>query len=231
MNATATAPPSKRRKIKNQGVSGKRTVAVSPTEQPSCPEYHDDPEVLLMLRVQKDDASAFSELLRRNWSYVFGRCYRRLRDRQDAEDLAQEVFLRIYRGRKAYEPRAKFSTWLFHITQNLLRNTLRSRRRHPCIHLDTLACSPFLVDRLVRDRGESPSRPIERAEVAKIVRAAVSHLGYRQRKAVELQQFHNSTYEQVAAKLDMSPQAAKSLLYRARNQLRASLTSLRDDGS
>ena len=79
------------------------------------------------------------------------------------------------------------------------------------------------------DHGESPSRPVERAEVANIVRTAVSHLACRQRKAVELQQFQNSTYEQVAAKMDMSPKAAKSLLYRARNQLRRSLTALMDE--
>jgi RNA polymerase sigma-70 factor (ECF subfamily) len=212
MNATARARPSNQRS----------TIKT---------KYHDDPEVILMLRVQKDDATAFAELLRRNWSYVFGRCYRRLRDRQDAEDLAQEVFLRVYRGRKSYQPRAKFSTWLYHITQNLLRNTIRSRRRHPCVHLDSLACSPLLVNHLFRNPCESPSQPIERAEVAKIVRNAVSHLAHRQRRAVELQQFHNSSYEQVAAKMDMSPKAAKSLLYRARNQLRASLTSLKDEES
>ncbi|HLJ96828.1 MAG TPA: RNA polymerase sigma factor [Gemmataceae bacterium] len=212
MNATAAIRPRQRKSVlKNQ-------------------KYSDDPEVILMLRVKKDDPGAFAELLRRNWSYVFGRCYRRLRDREDAEDLAQEVFLRVYRGRKTYEPRAKFSTWLFHITQNLLRNTIRSRRRRPCLRLDALACSPFLAEHLFRDDGESPTRPIERAELAKIVRTALSHLAHRQRTAVELQQFHNSTYEQVAAQMDMSPKAAKSLLYRARNQLRASLTSFMNEG-
>jgi RNA polymerase sigma-70 factor (ECF subfamily) len=210
------------------------TASARPHKQPAKSEvqkYQDDPEVALMLRVQKDDPAAFAELLERKWSYVFGRCYRRLRDRQDAEDLAQEVFLRVYRGRKAYQPRAKFSTWLFHITQNLLRNTIRSRRRHPCLRLDSLSCSPFLIERLFPDHSESPSRPIERAEVARIVRTAVSHLGSRQRTAVELQQFHNSTYEQVAAQMDMSPKAAKSLLYRARNQLRASLMPFMEDES
>src|SRR5438105_14664309 len=171
MNASATTQPSKRKSIVKK-------------------KYCDDPEVVLMLRVKKDDPGAYAELLRRNWSYVFGRCYRRLRDREDAEDLAQEVFLRVYRSRKAYQPRAKFSTWLFHITQNLLRNTLRSRRRRPCMRLDSLACSPVLVEHLFRDKGEAPTRPIERAEVAKIVRTAVSHLAHRQRTAVELQQFH-----------------------------------------
>jgi RNA polymerase sigma-70 factor (ECF subfamily) len=213
MNATASAKSSNGHAIiKNQ-------------------KYYDDPEVILMLRVQQDDPGAFTELLRRNWSYVFGRCYRRLRDREDAEDLAQEVFLRVYRSRKGYQPRAKFSTWLFHITQNLLRNTIRSRRRRPCLRLDALACSPILVEHLCPHHDDSPTRPIERAEVAKIVRTAVSHLAYRQRRAVELQQFQNSTYEQVAAKMDMTPKAAKSLLYRARNQLRVSLTALMDEGS
>src|SRR5258708_3399320 len=110
------------------------------------PKYYADPDVALMLRVKQDDPAAFAELLRRNWAYVFGRCYRRLRDREDAEDLAQEVFLRVYRGRKTYEPRAKFSTWLFHITQNLLRNTIRSRRRRPRPRLASLAGSPILVE-------------------------------------------------------------------------------------
>ena len=103
------------------------------------------------------------------------------------------------------------------------------RRRRPCLRLDSLACSPVLIEHLFPDHDDSPTRPIERAEVAKIVRTAVSHLACRQRRAVELQQFQNSTYEQVAAKMDMTPKAAKSLLYRARNQLRASLTALMDE--
>src|SRR5207302_9963288 len=137
MSATATARPSNRKStIKNQ-------------------KYYDDPEVILMLRVKQDDPGAFTELLRRNWSYVFGRCYRRLRDREDAEDLAQEVFLRVYRGRKSYEPRAKFSTWLFHITQNRLRNPTRSRRRRPRLRRDTLARPPCSSDPRPRDRVQS----------------------------------------------------------------------------
>ena len=71
--------------------------------------------------------------------------------------------------------------------------------------------------------GEEPSRPVERAEVAVVVRAAVSNLGGRQRTAVELHQFEDRTYTEVAARMDMSPEAAKSLLYRARNQLRETL--------
>src|SRR5262249_46242573 len=99
----------------------------------------DDPDVALMLRVRRDDGGAFAELLARYGPRIFGHFFRGLGDRQEAEDLTQEVFLRIYRSRKRYQPRARFATWLFHITQNVARNALRSRRRHPCVHLEVLS--------------------------------------------------------------------------------------------
>jgi RNA polymerase sigma-70 factor (ECF subfamily) len=186
----------------------------------------DDPQVGLMLRVQRDEPGAFAEMLKHFSPLVFGRFYRQLNDRQEAEDLTQEVFLRLYRHRKRYRPCARFATWLFHITQNVARNALRSRRRHPCVRLSSLGSdgddgggSTFLSCRY-----ESPSQPLERRELAGVVRAAVSGLGRRQRTALELHQFHDFTYAEVARELDMTPKAAKSLLYRARNQLRLHLT-------
>jgi RNA polymerase sigma-70 factor (ECF subfamily) len=185
-----------------------------------------DPEVDLMLRVQRDDDGAFGELIDRYWTRIFGSFYRRLGDRQEAEDLAQEVFLRLYRHRKRYQARAKFATWLYHISQNVARNALRSRRRHPLVRLPS-AGGPSgegpLAEGAWPMREEPPSRPMERAELACLVREAVSHLGGRQRAALELHQFQERTYAEVAEELDMSPKAAKSLLYRARNQLRHSL--------
>src|SRR6187397_331 len=79
----------------------------------------DDPEVRLMLRVQRDEPGAFEELAERYWTRIFGRFCRQLNDRQEAEDLAQEVFLRLYRSRKRYLPTARFATWLYHISQNV----------------------------------------------------------------------------------------------------------------
>ena len=179
-----------------------------------------------MLRVQRDDAAAFSELLERYWRQVFGRFYRRLGDRQEAEDLAQDVFLRLYRYRKRYQPRAKFATWLFHIAQNVLRNALRTRRRHACMRFGIPPDLPPEL-RLAEGPGDlpadSPSRPLERAEVAGLVRLAVSSLADRQRTAMELYQFQDRSCAQIAAAMDMTPKAAKSLLYRARHQLRSSL--------
>jgi RNA polymerase sigma-70 factor (ECF subfamily) len=186
----------------------------------------EDPEVGLMLRVQRDEPGAFAELVEAYWARVFGRFVRWLGDRQEAEDLAQDVFLRLYRARKRYQPRAKFATWLFHITKNVARNALRSRRRRSCVRLGAVlaASQESDLERVLADGDDSPSRPLERSELARLVRTAVSGLGGRQRTALELYQFRDFSYAEIAAEMDMSPKAAKSLLYRARNQLRANLT-------
>ena len=187
----------------------------------------EDPEVGLMQRVQAGDGAAFAELRESYAGRVFGFFYRQLRDRGEAEDLTQEVFLRLFRSRVRYQPRARFATWIFHITQNVLRNALRSRRRRPCVHLDMEApAGRSLMEGRLPDRADTPSRPLERSELAGQVRAAVAELAGRQRTAVELHQFHDRTYAEVAQELEMSPKAAKSLLYRARNQLREALTPL-----
>jgi RNA polymerase sigma-70 factor (ECF subfamily) len=187
----------------------------------------DDPEVVLMLRVADGDEAAFSELTRRYTPRVFGHFCRQLGDRIEAEDLTQEVFLRLYRSRLRYRPKASFNTWVFHIAQNVLRNALRTRRRRPCVRLELApgADEERLLETMLSDRGESPSWPLERTELAGAVRAAVAELATRQRTAVELHQFEDRTYAEVAAELDMTPKAAKSLLYRARNQLRDRLTA------
>jgi RNA polymerase sigma-70 factor (ECF subfamily) len=191
-------------------------------------KYLDDPDVLLMLRVQDGDDSAFAALVERYHARIFGSFVRQLGDRQDAEDLTQEVFLRLYRSRARYRPCAGFGTWVYHIAQNVARNALRSRRRHPALRLGQLTenADDSSLDTLLADRGDGPTRPIERSELIGVVRAAVSSLADRQRVALELHQFHDRSYAQVAEELDMTPKAAKSLLYRARNQLRETLGSL-----
>jgi RNA polymerase sigma-70 factor (ECF subfamily) len=176
----------------------------------------------LMLRVQADDPGAFAELVRRYWAPVFGRFYRQMRDRQEAEDLAQDVFLRLYRSRKRYRPEARFTTLLFRIAQNVARNAVRTRRRKPCTPVGRLG-ETALSGRPLATRPEAPSRPLERAELAGVVHAAVAQLGGRQRMALELFQFEHRSCGEIAAEMAMSPKAARSLLYRARNQLRTCL--------
>ena len=209
-----------------------RTRSAAPAKVPSgrengrSPAWQDDPDVRLMQRVQAGDQEAFAQLQERYAPRIFGYFCRQMRNRTEAEDLTQEVFLRLYRSRSSYRPRAKFATWIFHITQNVARNALRSRRRHPCVHLDHETQGERGLLEVLWDRADGPSRPLERDELAGVVRAAVAELAGRQRTALELHQFHDFTYAQVALELDMTPKAAKSLLYRARNQLREALLPL-----
>jgi RNA polymerase sigma-70 factor, ECF subfamily len=202
-----------------------RSRLPSPSQKvKSC--WLEDPEVRLMLRVRDGDEEAFGQLAGRYNGRVFGFFCRRLGDRQEAEDLTQEVLLRLFRSRQRYQPRARFSTWIFHITQNVARNALRFRRRHPSVRLSAAA----VEESLLSGANEAPLRPLERAELAGIVRDTIAGLSERQRAALELHQFKEQTYAEVAAQLDMTPKAAKSLLYRTRNQLRVRLSPfVRDD--
>jgi RNA polymerase sigma-70 factor (ECF subfamily) len=182
-----------------------------------------DPDVQLMLRVQRDEPGAFADLVTAYWSRVFGRFVRQVGDRQEAEDLAQDVFLRVYRGRKAYRPRAKLATWVFFIARNVGRNALRRRRRKKLTPVGLgFDGDEFPTTGVLSDDRAAPADPLERDELARVVRGAVAGLNRRQRRAVELQ-FEDQSYAEIATALDMSPKAAKSLLYRARNELRFAL--------
>src|SRR5262249_14043303 len=154
------------------------------------------PEVRLMLRARDGDSDAFAELVRAYSRRVVGYFCRQLGDRAEAEDLAQEVFLRLYRSRVAYQPRARFGTWGFHIRQNGARNAMRYRRRHRVVRL--APSSEGGGEAFLFDPGDGPAKPLERAEVAEVVRAAVAGLAGRQRAAVELHQFRDHTYAEVA---------------------------------
>src|SRR5262249_14178863 len=159
-----------------------------------------EPEVRLMLRVKAGDAGAFAELLELYWPRIFGRLFKQLGDRQEAEDLAQDVFLRLYRNRRRYQPRASFATWIYHIARNVARNAVRSRRRRPCLSLGQVRNpeqEETFAQWLRARRQESPMRPLEREEVALVVRDAVAALARRQRTALELQ-FLDHSYSEIA---------------------------------
>ncbi|HEY1380747.1 MAG TPA: sigma-70 family RNA polymerase sigma factor [Gemmataceae bacterium] len=192
---------------------------------PTRPAFGSDADAARMVRARRGDVAAFAELVHRYWPSVVGKFVRQLGDRQEAEDLAQEVFLRLYRARGRYRPRAKFATWLYHVAANVARNAVRSRRRRPCRPLARL-CGPQPDDafsqRYLPDRGDGPSRPLERAELAGQVRGALAALAGRQRRAIELQ-FEDRSYREIARRLALTPEATKSLLYRARQQLKETL--------
>jgi RNA polymerase sigma-70 factor, ECF subfamily len=186
-----------------------------------------DPDVQRMLRVRDGDDSAFPELVENYQDRLIGIFSHMLRDKQAAEDLAQDVFLRVYRARKRYTPTAKFSTWLFRIANNLASNKLRSAARRREITLKASESGPLGArpeEQLISDKSSlMPMRVFDKEEMAEIVRSALDTLNERQKMAVLLNKFEHMSYVDIAAAMDLSVQAVKSLLSRARGQLRAQL--------
>ena len=185
-----------------------------------------DPDIRLMLRVRDDDPAAFGEIVELYQQRLVTIMHHLVGNREEAEDLAQEVFLRVYRTRKKYRPRAKFSTWLFTIANNLALNALRSRQRKPVVPLDVRDSGPLgsrPAEQLVRDRQHQPSERLQQQELAQIVQVALGNLNERQRAAVVLNKFEDMNYAEIAQVMDLTTKAVKSLLSRARDNLREAL--------
>jgi RNA polymerase sigma-70 factor (ECF subfamily) len=186
-----------------------------------------DPDVRLMLGVRDDDAAAFEELVIRYQTRLVTLLEHMVDSRDLAEDLAQEVFLRVYRARKSYEPDAKFSTWLFTIANNVASNAIRSRFRRREVSLrtqDSGSTGARPLERMIlASSGQIPARQLDKAEMRDIVRLALTSLNHRQRMAVLLCKFEGMSYADIAQSMAISPQAIKSLLSRARVNLRAVL--------
>ncbi|MGE0610675.1 MAG: RNA polymerase sigma factor, partial [Pirellulales bacterium] len=144
--------------------------------------------------------------------------------REQAEDLAQEVFLRIYRSRKSYVPGAKFSTWLFTIVNNVASNARRAQGRRREVTLEGRDSGLLAANRLAElaqaPSGAMPTRQADKAEMRDVVRIAINALGDRQRLAVLLSKFEDMGYADIAETMQLSPEAVKSLLSRARASLR-----------
>ena len=183
-----------------------------------------DPDVRLMLQVRDDNAAAFEELVMRYQGRLITVLSHTLSDPQQAEDLAQDVFLRVYRARKTYVASAKFSTWLFTIANNVASNARRSKARRKEVNLVSrqsgeMPANP--LDHLAKAAsGLMPTRLLDKAEMAEVVRLAMDSLNDRQRLALLLSKFEGMSYEDIAQTMGISTQAIKSLLSRARSNLR-----------
>jgi len=185
-----------------------------------------DTNIRLMLAVRKDDASAFEELMVRFQGRVQSLFRHLIGNRELAEDLTQDVFLRVFRARKTYQPNAKFSTWLFTIANNVAFNQIRRQRRKPEMqfggetdesHSET-AWEP--AEMIAAESESMPARQLDKSELREMVRLAVEALNERQRMAVLLNRFEGMNYAEIADVMQLSPQAVKSLLCRAHIQLR-----------
>lgn len=221
--------------LANTGVSRQEPLPVAITPSSSHPSYELlDPDVQLMLRVRDDDARAFEELVTRYQSRLIHILEHLVRKREQAEDLAQEVFLRVFRARKEYKAEAKFATWLFTITHNVASNARRSQARRHEVHVTGPAHDederPGLDQLALAASGFMPGRQIDKAERAQMVRMAIDALSERQRMALLLAKFENLSYREIAETMGMSVKATKSLLCRARENLRVILEPYMQDG-
>lgn len=195
-------------------------------ERESAPDLEDvaasDPDTALMLKVRDDDdRQAFAELLSNNHRDVMNLAWRYFNDRQRAEDVTQEVFLRVYAARKNYRPEARFRTWLLRIATNHCISVLRKKR----VQAHSLTVGDDDREREVHDDAAAdPSYAPEQREIQARVRAAVESLPERQRMAIILSRFHGLSYPELEVALGLTRQALKSLLHRAREALKEQLS-------
>ena len=192
-------------------------------QQPGPPARtpEDAEDVRLMALASGGDMAAFEQLVERHQRMVIGTVARMLGTNSDAEDIAQQVFVRVWKNVKRYEPRAKFTTWLLKITRNLVFNELRRRSRHPTVPIQSETDEE---ERPLKDEhAASPDATLLEHELQKAVNAAIAQLPETQRMAVILRRYEELSYEEIAQALDQSVSAVKSLLFRARTELRESL--------
>jgi RNA polymerase sigma-70 factor, ECF subfamily len=202
--------------------------------QPNHYELH-DPDVRLMLQVRDGDAAAFTELVLRYQNRLLTVLEHLVGSREQAEDLAQDVFVRVFKARERYAPEAKFSTWLFTIANNVASNALRSRSRRREVGVpegNGADSAPLALDQLAKAAsGFMPTRALDKAEQAEMVRNAVAALSERQRMALLLAKFEGMSYQDIAQTMGLSVQAIKSLLSRARVNLKEILTPYVERGT
>jgi RNA polymerase sigma-70 factor (ECF subfamily) len=181
-----------------------------------------EPDAHLMLQVRAGDAASFDLLLTKYRRPIIGYLARMVRNQAVAEELAQEVFLRVYKARASYEPSAKFTTWLYRIASRVALNAIRD---HKAESGDRSLDEPLTGGQPVQPADSRPTREQELVAEARlaVVRHAIASLPDNQRAAVLMHKYQELDYSQIAAALGCSVSAVKSLLFRAYGTLRSRL--------
>jgi len=181
----------------------------------------------LMLRVRDGDVAAFGELVELWQARLVTLFLHHTGDHATAEDLAQETFMRVYRARERYKPTAKFTTWIHTIANNVssdLRQRAYRRMERGVPHAISASSSAIGLDQLaVAASGMLPARVADRGELQAVVQEAIAGLSERQRMALLLAKFELCSYDEIAEAMQLTVPAVKSLLFRARDQLRSAL--------
>src|SRR5258706_2672247 len=184
-----------------------------------------DPDAALMLRVKQGDSDAFAQLVDKYKQPVMNVVYRMLRDATEAEDVAQTVFVQVYKSAHRYKIAAKFSTWLFTITRNLCLNEIRRRSRHPADSMD--APHPEHQDQPLHQfedkKSFSPPDSLLQGELEEKIEEGLAALPENQRTAILLCRQDELSYEEIAKVLGCTLSATKSLIHRGRETLKEKL--------
>ena len=178
-------------------------------------------DAALMAEVARGDTAAFEHLVERHQALIIGTVGRMLGSNSDVEDVAQQVFIRVWKSAPRYRPTAKFTTWLLTITRNLVFNEARRRKRHPGDLLDVYEGEEALAR--ADSAGGVPDQQLLEAELQQAVEKAILALPEKQRMAVVLRRYEDKSYVEIGEVLGLSVAAVKSLLFRARTELRATL--------
>jgi RNA polymerase sigma-70 factor, ECF subfamily len=199
------------------------TTHALPACLPAPARFAEDPDVQRMLRLRAGDAVAFDELLDLHRRPIVRLIYRMTQNAAVAEELTQEVFLRVYRARERYEPAASFKTWIYRIAVNRTRNWIRDHTEQAWREESLQRERPDDLPRQFVDPGPSPERQLLLADGGRRVRELLECLPDRQRDAVLLHKFEDLSYSEIAVVLGCSVPALKSLLFRAYATLRLRL--------
>ena len=181
----------------------------------------DELDFSLMARISKGDMAAMEELIQIHQNRVIGTITKMLGHDAEAEDIAQQVFLRIWNSATQYTTSAKFTTWLFKITRNLVLNEIRRRKRHPATALEReVEEHHFQTEDL---RTPAPDASLLESELQDAIQCAIESLPEPQRMAIVLRRYEELSYEEIGEILELSIPAVKSALFRARTELREKL--------
>ena len=224
VSPSSSAPPPER-----------SAVAAMADGAPNATLTTDEQDIIWMMRVRGGDRAAFAELVECHQQRVVGTVARMLgADAAEAEDIGQQVFLRVWKSAVRYEPTAKFTTWLYTITRNLVFNELRRRKHRPVTSFDAeppdgmAGAGGDPTSRFEDFQAPAPDATLLQAELQEAISAAIAQLPEAQRMAIVLRRHEELSYEEISSVLRLSVPAVKSLLFRARVLLRERLARYLD---
>ncbi len=180
-------------------------------------QLHEQPDSELVRQIQSGEAAAFDELMWRYKRPVVNFIFRMLGNAQDADDVAQDVFVRVYQNLDTYRPETKFSTWLFALARNAAIDRIRWRSRH---RTESIESAPEIVS------PSGTAEAVDAREMGDQIAAAIAKLPEEQKTAIVLSEYHGLSYAEIAGVMRCSEKSVESRLYRARQTLRTALHHL-----